>query len=203
VSYIIRVSLSKINNLLLAVIIVLDLYVIFAPLLPSLIFNIESHGNRRQVLQKIISAGNSTNSQFSNNTVNENSLIVPAMLLNEPIREGSIAQQYQILNQGIWRWPDGSTPDKGGNTVLIGHRFTYTIPKGAFYYLNKLQVGDQIGVFWNKKEYVYQVTNISIVPPTDTAIEQSTSKPELTMFTCTPLLIPKDRLVVVADLESK
>lgn len=124
------------------------------------------------------------------------------MLLDQPILEGTIAQEYKVLDQGIWRYSKGSTPDKGGNTVLIGHRFTYTIPKGVFYYLNKVSIGDNIGVFWNQKEYLYTVDSINVVPPNDTAIEKNSSNSELTLFTCTPLALPKDRLVIVANLDS-
>lgn len=113
-----------------------------------------------------------------------------------------MAQQYKVLDKGIWRYPKGSTPDKGGNTVLIGHRFTYTNPRGVFYYLNKVAIGDEIGVFWNSKEYLYKVTTITVVDPHNTSIEDATSDARLTLFTCTPLWLPKDRLVVVAELET-
>jgi sortase (surface protein transpeptidase) len=144
------VSLAKINNVLLVLIILLCGYVVLAPFLPSLLFTIESRGHKKQQLEAIINTGQSpANNQSFNDQVQGNSVVIPSMLLNQPVLEGSISQQYNILNQGIWRWPVGSTPAKGGNTVLIGHRFTYTIPKGVFYYLNKLAIGDQIGLFWN------------------------------------------------------
>ena len=97
----------------------------------------------------------------------------------------------------------GRTPDRGGNTVLIGHRFTYTTPRGVFYYLNKVKLNDEIGLWWNNKEYLYRVSGIKEVKPTDTAVENATTQPQLTLFTCTPLWLPKDRLVVVAQLETK
>lgn len=197
-------SLSRINNLILIAIVLLNGYVIAAPFLPSLLFKLQDNGKKQNQLEQLIKpVKGSVSDQSSNDAVSGNSLIIPALLLNQPILEGSIANQYKTLNQGIWRWPLTSTPDKDGNTVLVGHRFTYTIPKGVFYYLNKLQLGDNIGIFWNKHRYLYQVTKISTVSPNDTSIEQNTSNPELTLFTCTPLLLPKDRLVIVANLESK
>jgi LPXTG-site transpeptidase (sortase) family protein len=196
------VSLSRINNLILAAIILLNAYVIIAPFAPSLLFRLEINGKKQHQLEQLINKG-SVSDQNSNDPVSGNSVVIPALLLNQPILEGSVANQYSTLNQGIWRWPMSSTPNQGGNTVLIGHRFTYTIPKGVFYYLNKLRLGDNIGVFWNKQKYLYQVTSISTVSPNDTSIEQNTKEPELTLFTCTPLLLPKDRLVIVASLEGK
>jgi LPXTG-site transpeptidase (sortase) family protein len=196
------VKLSKINNLLLALIIVVNAYVIAGPFLPGLFFHWESHSGKRQQLQTKIhtpSAGHTATPvppQF-------NSVIIPSMLLDQPIYEGAVRNQYQTLDKGIWRWPRSSTPDKGGNMVLIGHRFTYTNPRGVFYFLNKVKLGDDIGVVWNNKSYTYKVARITEVRPNDTAIENNTPNPELTLFTCTPLWLPNDRLVVVADLETK
>jgi LPXTG-site transpeptidase (sortase) family protein len=198
------VSLSRINNLILVAIILLNGYVIAAPFMPSLLFKLQAGGKKQSQLEQLIKQSKgSVSSQASSGAIAGNSVVIPAMLLNQPILEGSIASQYKTLNQGIWRWPLSSTPDQGGNTVLVGHRFTYTIPKGVFYYLNKLKVGDNIGIFWNKHRYLYEVTKVSTVSPNDTSIEQNTKNPELTLFTCTPLLLPKDRLVVTASLENK
>lgn len=57
-----------------------------------------------------------------------------------------------------------------------------------------------IGVVWAGKSYEYKVSNIQVVPPSQTAILAQTSQPELTLYTCTTLLNPVNRLVVTADL---
>jgi LPXTG-site transpeptidase (sortase) family protein len=192
------VKLAKINNILVALIIIINAYVLIAPLLPALFFHVDGRAGEQQRLQQIIhhSSPVPTPSQ-------PNHVIIPSMLLDQSVLEGTTSQAYTVLNRGVWRWPHGSTPDKGGNTVLIGHRFTYTKPKGVFYFLNKVKIGDEIGVIWSNKSYLYKVASVSQVPPNDTAIEDNTKNPELTVFTCTPLWAPKDRLVVVADLETK
>ncbi len=169
-----------------------------APLLPEIVFQQESHRGKQQHLTHKIHAPKPA----PQTTPQPNQVIIPGMLLDQPILEGPVSQQYKTLDQGIWRWPKSSTPDKGGNTVLIGHRFTYTNPRGIFYFLNKLKTGDEIGVFWDGQKYLYKVVRVSEVPPTDTAIEDNTTQAELTLFTCTPLWLPKNRLVVVANLES-
>jgi LPXTG-site transpeptidase (sortase) family protein len=177
------VSLSKVNSALLAVIILLNCYVIAAPFIPSLIFSLQINGKQHQRLSKQVSSiksGTKIDSVESGNRV-----LIPAML----------------LNNGIWHWPNAGSPSTGGNTVLIGHRFTYTNPKGVFYFLNKVSLGDLIGVYWNNKQYLYKVADTEVVPPTNTSIENNTARAELTLFTCTPLLLPKDRLVVIAYLE--
>jgi LPXTG-site transpeptidase (sortase) family protein len=198
----VRMPLSKINNLLLALILLLNAYVIVAPLLPVATFHLERHGKKQQQLLAEVQAKSLPRTSQTHPNSAANRVIIPSMLLDQPILEGSIANQYKTLNQGIWRWPRGSTPDKGGNTTLIGHRFTYTNPRGVFYFLNKVKIGDEIGVFWNNHKYVYKVASITEVSPHDTNIENNTHDSELTLFTCTPLWLPKDRLVVVADEES-
>lgn len=181
-------TLPKINNLLLILIIVVNGYVICAPLVPAVLFGWQSHQGKQQQLTSALHA----KYRIKPSTLRGNYVIIPSMLLDQPILEGPIKQTYSILDKGIWRWPEGSTPSKGGNTVLIGHRFTYTNPRGVFYYLNKLTLGGEIGIFWNNQEYLYKVSDIEQVPPSDTAIEANTPNSQLTLFTCTPLWLPKD-----------
>ena len=121
------------------------------------------------------------------------------MLLSAPILEGT--STYGVLAKGIWRWPYGSAPGKGGNTVLIGHRFTYTNPRGVFYFLNKVQVGDEIGITWYNTSYIYRVIKTEVVSPSDVSILKPTTQPTLTLYTCTPLWRPASRLVVIAQQE--
>ena len=63
--------------------------------------------------------------------------------------------------------------------------------------------GDEIGLTWNNKNYLYKVTSINEVSPDQTGIEDNTTDARLTIFTCTPLWNPIHRLVIVAELESK
>jgi LPXTG-site transpeptidase (sortase) family protein len=188
---------KRANNILLALIIAINLYLIAAPLLPSALFWWQNRGGTRQteLRQKVATS--------SDTKVNEpNQLIIPSMLLDKPIVEGPVSNQIMNLRKGVWRWPASSTPDKGGNTVFLGHRFTYYNPRGVFYYLDKVKVGQTIGVIWNKQRYQYRVSNIKEVPPTATEILKPTKDSRLTIFTCTPLWLPKHRLVVTAQLFS-
>lgn len=188
---------KRANNLLLALIIIINLYVIAAPLLPTISFWWQNRNGttRAQLTQKVNAA-----SPSPTKTSEPNQLIIPSMLLDEKIVEGPVSQTYANLRKGVWRWPEGSTPDKGGNTIFIGHRFTYTQPRGVFYYLDKVKIGQTIGVIWHQQHYRYKVTNIREVLPTQTSILNQTTDSRLTIFTCTPLWLPKHRLVVTARL---
>ncbi|HSX05945.1 MAG TPA: class E sortase [Candidatus Saccharimonadales bacterium] len=194
-----RISLRQANNVLFGLIVAINLYIIAAPLVPQLTYWWQAHHTgRRAELTQIIHRTTVAQSQV----VRPNSLIIPAMLLNQPTLEGPESNWFNLLKQGVWRWPASSTPDKGGNTVFLAHRFSYTGPHGAFYYLNKLKIGDEIGVIWNNKTYIYRVVSSTEVPPTDTDIENNTPAAQITLFTCTPLWHPVNRLVVVAKLET-
>ena len=126
-----------------------------------------------------------------------NSLYIPSLAVAETILEG---ESVATVDKGVWHRPKTSTPDKGSNTVLAGHRFAYG-PRKPFYNLDKIEVGHEIAVTWNDKVYTYTVTKVLVVPPSEISIEAPTDKPILTLYTCTPLWSSKSRLVVQASLK--
>jgi len=192
--------LRRANNVLITLIILVAGYIIATPFVPQLLFFVHSHQGQAAELNKAITPKSSSSAATAPTQVapQPNHIVIPDMLLNQPIYQGT--DVYAELDKGIWLWPGGSTPDKGGNTVMLGHRFTYTVPKGVFYFLDKLKTGSQIGVFWNNKLYNYTVVGTKVVDPSDTSILAPTTTPTLTLYTCTPLWNPKDRLVVTAEL---
>ncbi len=194
-------SLHGVNNALFALIVFINLYIIAAPLLPQATYWWDAHHTSKQAqLQQLIHQPTAS-AATTNPAPQQNSLIIPAIMLDQQTLEGPESDWFNMLYKGIWRWPGSSTPDKGGNTVFLAHRFSYTGPHGAFYYLDKLKIGDEIGVIWDGKTYTYSVVSSQTVPPTDTAIENNTPGAQITLFTCTPLWHPVDRLVVVAKLK--
>jgi LPXTG-site transpeptidase (sortase) family protein len=189
----VRITYKKANNVLLVLIILINSYVIAAPFLPQLEFwNHHGDGTKQALTQQV---------QKPAPTNQPNHIVIPDMLLDKPINEGPVSTTYANLRKGIWRWPNSSTPDKPGNTVLVGHRFTYTNPRGVFYYLDKVKVGSEIAVFWNNKKYVYKVEAVKVVSKTDISVQGPTNDTRLTIYTCTPLWHPVNRLVVVAKPE--
>ena len=195
-----RITLRRVNNCLLAAIILLNLYVIAGPFIPAITFWWQiNHSQKTQQLSQQI---NHKTPASIIPVPADNRLIVPSMLIDQPILEGSIASTYATLDKGIWRWPNGSTPDKGSNTILIGHRFTYTNPRGVFYELDKIKIGDEIAIWWQGKEYLYKTTTISIVSPYDLDVLNQSPQAELTLYTCTPTWNPINRLIVVSQLEN-
>ncbi len=185
--------LRTVNNILTIAVVGLGLYLILMPLLPQLTFWIKQHSGRTGT----IPYSSNLNTKSDGKPIpQDNRLVLPQIDLDAPVYDGLYAS---TLSKGIWHRPKSSTPDKGGNTVLVAHRFTYKSP-AIFYHLDKINVNDTFALFWGGKEYDYKVREVRVVEPTETYIENSSTDPILTLYTCTPMWTSKQRLVVIADL---
>lgn len=182
------VWLRRVNRLLFAAIIAINGYIVLAPLWPNVTYHVKA------ATTKPLAEAN-----FSKLDRSTNHLVIPGLRLDQPIHEGA---DESTLNKGIWREPITSTPDKGSNTVLSGHRWLYKNPTSAvFYNLDKVHKNDTIIAVWDGKIYVYRVIEIKTVPPTAVEIEDPSADNHLTLYTCTPLWTATDRLVIVSKLE--
>ena len=120
------------------------------------------------------------------------------MGVDTEILEGDV---NTMLWKGVVRMSVGSTPDKGGNTIITAHRYLYRPPNPkTFFLLDKLTKGDIITIYWQNKKYQYKVRESKVVEPDEISILHNTPHPQLTLFSCTPLFTSKQRLVVIADL---
>lgn len=139
------------------------------------------------------------NTAITNNiTAKTNLLIIPKIGVKIAIVEGTTES---VLNKGAWRLPETSTPDKGSNTVITGHRWKYRPPsEKTFYLLDKLEAGDTFKITWEGKEYNYKIIGVSIVMPEDVWVLNPTQKSVVTLITCTPLFSTEKRLIVKAEL---
>ena len=184
--------LKTINDGLTLFVAVLAVYILLSPFIPRLTFWEKQHTGVVKALNKVITQVEKKHAPFPT----DNRIIIPSMALDEHIYESN--SEY-ILSKGVWRRPLSSTPDKGGNTVIIGHRFTYH-NSAVFYNLDKVKLNDNLAVYWNHEMYTYTVRSVFVVTPTEIALENNTMDPILTLYTCTPLWTSKQRLVVQASL---
>ncbi len=180
-------------------------YLLLFPFYPALVYKF-SYSERGVVAeQESIEIIKKETKEFRNDfpaseySISPNRLIISKIGVNAPIVE-STSEQYG-LSKGSWRVPESSTPDKGGNTVLTGHRFKYFPPNNlTFYLFDKLAIGDLVSIIWKDKDYLYKVKETKIVPATEVSIMNPSDKPIITMFTCDPIYSTKNRLVVIAEL---
>ena len=127
------------------------------------------------------------------------SLVIPEIGVNAPIGRGT--NGWDDLNHGVWYFPESSTPDSQGMSVLLGHRFAYAPPSQiTLYLLDKLKKGNIIVVYWNNKRYNFSVTNAITIPENKELqyITQKINQKEIALVTCTPLWSATDRLIVYA-----
>lgn len=185
-----QIGLRRFNNLLTVIIIGLGLYLIIIPFLPEINYWLQK---RMGKISNTIVYSNDGKAN-SKPIPQDNRLVIPQMGLDATVNEGKYAD---TLKKGLWRRPNTSTPDQGGNTVIVGHRFTYSSP-AIFYHLDKIKENDEFALFWQGKEYKYKVKEIRIVQPTEIEVEDNTIEPTLTLYTCTPMWTSKQRLIVIA-----
>jgi LPXTG-site transpeptidase (sortase) family protein len=180
------------------------LYLLLLPLYPVLLYKFKISEQAVQVPLEDIEAIRTSTRQAINSlpdseyTVSKNRLIIHKIGVNAPIVE-SRSEEYG-LSKGAWRVPESSTPDKGGNTVITGHRFKYLPPNNlTFYLFHELEVGDPVSVLWLGEEYYYKITETKVVPATAVSIMDPSNEPKITLFTCDPIYSTKNRLVVIAE----
>jgi LPXTG-site transpeptidase (sortase) family protein len=133
-----------------------------------------------------------------------NRLVIPKIGVDSEILEG---ETILVLNhqEGVWHEPKAINPTEDGNMVLAGHRLQYMPPNTTtFYNLDKIAEGDKIVIYWQQKDYIYEVKSKYEVTPDQVEIKDSHKDipHELTLYTCTPLYTSERRLVVKATLLS-
>ena len=126
-----------------------------------------------------------------------NRLYINSIAVDMKIFEGV---QESTLDKGLWRRPHTSAPDLGSNTVIAGHRLAPIGQSKSLYNLDKVKLDDIIRIDWNGQRYTYKVDEITTVSPDEISVEKPTVDSRLTIYTCTPLFVYTERLVVGASL---
>lgn len=187
-------KLRTFNNILSLIVICFGLYITVSPFLPELAYLLRD----RSVDSSVPYGGELARQQGSNSTSpppDENRIVIPSIQINEPILEGN---NINVINRGgTWRRPNTADPTKDNNTVIVGHRF-FGNNVSTFYHLDKVEVGQMLALYWDKKETLYQVTEKKIVDASAVEIEAPTSEKQLTLYTCDPIWTAKNRLVIIA-----
>jgi sortase A len=121
---------------------------------------------------------------------------IPTIGANYVVVEGTTTADLEL---GPGHYAGTALPGQPGNAAIAGHRTTYLHP---FYNLNELTQGDPIYITTTQGRFEYQVTELLIVSPSDTAVLNPTPTPTLTLTTCNPRYSAAQRLVVQASLVS-
>lgn len=153
----------------LGIILISVIYFVFSPIIPELIYQIS------------LSQKRTDSDNFSIKEIpSQNTLYIPKINIDTPIYEGF---SEDTLNLGLWHKPMSSNPQKGGNTVLTAIRFQNINSQNIFYELEKLENGDRYLIFWEKREYTYEVYEKIIVSNKEIAFEYNTDNAISTLYT--------------------
>lgn len=126
-------------------------------------------------------------------------LLIPKLGLNLSVFYGVGEAD---LKRGPGFYPQSGFPSTG-NVCIAGHRNAHGSP---FLHLDDLAAGDEIHLIYQQVRYLYQVERVFVTAPTDWSVVNPTSRPALTLTTCTPAVRPPDgkydRLIVRAYLKN-
>jgi LPXTG-site transpeptidase (sortase) family protein len=109
------------------------------------------------------------------------------------------------LLQGVVHYPGTANPGKKGNFFVTGHSsnvfWETSVWNTIFALLPQIEIGNEIVVTKDQREYTYIVTEIKEVSPKDVAVLSQGDEHEMTIMTCTPVGTTLNRLVVTAILQ--
>lgn len=135
-------------------------------------------------------------------------LIIPKLNIDVPVAFGiGTSEVDAAMNRGVAQFmiPGANAmPGQIGNLVLSGHSagdiYSSNPYKFIFSGLERLENGDLIYINYESVRYTYQMTGREVVEPTNVgALIYETTKPMLTLITCTPLGTSRYRLLISAE----
>jgi sortase A len=121
---------------------------------------------------------------------------IPAIDIDAPVVQGD---GWEQLKKGVGQNIGSANPGQTGNIVLSAHNDVYG---ELFRHLDKLAAGDQVILSTQQRQYVYIVDRTAIVEPTAVEVMASTGSPTVTLISCYPYLVDKQRIVVFARLQN-
>ncbi len=123
------------------------------------------------------------------------SLLIPTLWNDAaPVVQGD---GWEQLKKGVGQHIGSADPGRPGNLVLSAHNDIFG---ELFRNLDRLKPGDEVIVSTATRKYVYRVTGTRIVEPTDVSVMAPTGRATLTLVSCYPYLVDKQRIVVFAEL---
>lgn len=95
------------------------------------------------------------------------------------------------LQTGVAHAEGTAFPGEGGHIFMFAHSTDYIWNVGTynavFYLLYKLEIGDEINIFYKGQRHVYKVTGKEVVDPTEVEyLTRKTDREFLTLQTCWP-----------------
>ncbi len=112
----------------------------------------------------------------------------------QPIVQGD---GWEQLKKGVGQHIGSGNPGEPGNVVLSAHNDIFG---ELFRHLDRLKPEDEIKIMTETQEFIYIVTGLKIVEPTDVSVMDPTEKPTITLISCYPYLVDTQRIVIFGEL---
>jgi len=136
------------------------------------------------------------------------SIVIPKIAANAPvvpnINAGDREEYLEALQTGVAHAEGTAFPGEGGHIYMFAHSTDYVWNVGSynavFYLLYKLEVGDEVNLFYKGQRFVYKVTGKEIINPDQVDyITRKTDKEFLTLQTCWPPGTTLKRQMIFAE----
>ena len=121
---------------------------------------------------------------------------IPSINIDAPIVLGD---GWEQLKKGVGQNLGSANPGQNGNVILSAHNDVYG---EIFRYLDRLVPGDQVILYTQQRQYIYVVDRTALVEPTAVEVMAGTGSPTVTLISCYPYLVDKQRIVVFARLQN-
>ena len=134
-------------------------------------------------------------------------LVIPRIQINEQIFSEidptNPSEYLPVLTQGVAHARGSVFPGKEGNVFIFAHSsdtpLNITRYNAVFYLIGKLNPNDEIIIYYQKRQYTYQVTDKKILSPKELDEFLGTLEGRtLTLQTCYPPGTTLKRLIVIA-----
>lgn len=135
------------------------------------------------------------------------SIVIPKIGANAKVisnvNPANEKEYLAALKNGVAHSLGTKFPGEGGHIFLFAHSTDYfwnvSTYNAVFYLLYKLEVGDEVNIFYDGRRYVYKVEGRKIVNPSEVDyLTRQTDNELLTLQTCWPPGTTLQRLLVFA-----
>lgn len=137
-------------------------------------------------------------------------IVIPKIMANAKVIanvDWRDSQEYQrALTKGVAHAGGSALPGEGGNVFLFAHSgvdfFEATRYNAVFYLVNKLEKGDEIDIFYQKRKFTYKISEKKTVGPEEIGyLDGDAGGKTLTLMTCWPPGTTLKRMIVTATQE--
>jgi len=137
-------------------------------------------------------------------------MAIPSLGVDSQVKEaGTYWEQGQLVWETlpfvVAHYRATAKAGEVGNAVFSGHVTSHNAGN-VFQDLYQIELGDRVRVFTDAAEFVYEVSEVRLVLPTETSVMEPTSDERITLITCAGEWNPSKReyshrLIVTAKLK--